>query len=244
MTYGIKFAGSKVKLLPQIKNIIDSTNSKTVLDAFAGSTRVSQYLADDYTVICNDISPISKVFGECFLLNKVPQRHYFDYIEHLNNLVGIDGWFTEKYGGAEHEDKKAFQIHNTRKLDAIRTEIDRINLNPIEKSTLLTSLLLALDKVDSTLGHQSAYLKKWSPRSFNTLKLEIPDYKVHEKSHKVLNRKAHLILDEVALMYADVPYGTSNIKMPTSRVRYDSYYHLYKSVVFNDKPEVCSFDIK
>ncbi len=97
-TYGIRFAGSKLQLLPQIKNIIDSTGSKTVLDGFAGTSRVSQYLASDYTLTCNDISPISKVFGECFLLNKVPQDSYKELVDHLNSSKPIDGWFTEFYG--------------------------------------------------------------------------------------------------------------------------------------------------
>ena len=47
--------------------------------------------------------------------------------------------------------KRIWQIHNTMKLDAIREEIENIAKNEIEKSVLLTSLMLAMDKVDSTL---------------------------------------------------------------------------------------------
>lgn len=239
MTYGIKYAGSKLKLLSQIENIIRTTNSKTVLDAFAGTTRVSQYLANrGYEVICNDISPISKIFGQCFLLNNVSQTAYKGFIDHLNNLKPIDGWFTEKYGGKISDTKKPFQVHNTRRLDAIREEIDRLTLSSIEKSTLLTSLLMGLDKVDSTLGHQSAYLKNWSARSFNDLLLEVPNYNTHVNNHKVLQQMAGSISDEIDLCYIDPPYGTNSIKMPSSRVRYDSYYHIYKTVILNDKPEL------
>lgn len=40
-TYGIKYAGSKLKLLPQIQDIIKDLPIEKVLDGFAGSTRVS-----------------------------------------------------------------------------------------------------------------------------------------------------------------------------------------------------------
>src|SRR5690606_7231236 len=39
------------------------------------------------------------------------------------------------------------------------------------------------------------------------------------------------------LAYYDPPYGRSNNKMPSSRVRYNAYYHIWKSVVLNDKAD-------
>ncbi|MFA5942794.1 MAG: DNA adenine methylase, partial [Candidatus Paceibacterota bacterium] len=44
-TQGIKYAGSKLKLLPNILKIIEGLEIQTVLDGFSGSTRVSQALA-------------------------------------------------------------------------------------------------------------------------------------------------------------------------------------------------------
>jgi adenine-specific DNA-methyltransferase len=40
---------------------------------------------------------------------------------------------------------------------------------------LLTALLLAADRVDSTTGLQMAYLKDWSPRSYQPLELRVPE---------------------------------------------------------------------
>jgi len=57
--------------------------------------------------------------------------------------------------------KRPWQKHNTRKLDAIREEIDRLNLDADDKAVALTSLILALDQVDSTLGHFASYLRDW-----------------------------------------------------------------------------------
>ena len=67
-TQGIKYAGSKLKLLPHILDLAKRTHAKTVLDGFAGSTRVSQAFAKTgYRVICNDTSVWSEVFGTSYL---------------------------------------------------------------------------------------------------------------------------------------------------------------------------------
>ena len=61
-TEGIKYAGSKQKLLPHILSLARKVNPRTVLDAFAGTTRVSQAFAQSgYTVAANDIAAWSAV---------------------------------------------------------------------------------------------------------------------------------------------------------------------------------------
>ena len=100
LTEGIKYAGSKLKLLPKILELAKRAGAKTVLDGFSGTTRVSQALAKrGYRVICNDIAVWSEVFGKCYLLNRRDRTAYSDLIEHLNGLKPRDGWFTLHYGG-------------------------------------------------------------------------------------------------------------------------------------------------
>jgi adenine-specific DNA-methyltransferase len=241
-TQGIKYAGSKLKLIPNILNIVSSLNVRTILDGFSGSTRVSQAFAQfGYQTTSNDISLWSEVFSTAFLLNTKKREHYKDIIDHLNNLQGYDGWFTEHYGGQLNDDKKRpFQIKNTRKLDAIRDEIDSMCLDKIEKSVVLVSLILALDKVDSTLGHYVSYLSKWSPRSFNDLKLEVPNLFINEQQNFVKREDVFEVIKDsyFDFVYYDPPYGSNNDKMPSSRVRYNAYYHFWTTVILNDKPEV------
>lgn len=166
-TEGIKYAGLKLKLLPYILRLVNEIRPSSILDGFAGSTRVTQAFAKGgYRVISNDLAVWSKVFSECYLLAHKPASYYQKQITHLNSLPPVDGWFTENYGGVANEGngiqsdglKKPWQVHVTRKLDAIRDEIDRIAEDPIDKSVLLTSLILALDQVDNTIGHYAAYL--------------------------------------------------------------------------------------
>ena len=246
-TEGIKYAGSKRKLLPHILEIIDSVQPHTVFDGFTGTTRVAQLLAKaGYDVIANDISIWSKQFATCYLLNKKPRHYYNELIAHLNHLEGIDGWFSEHYGGYANNGsavqadglKKPWQLQNTRKLDAIREEIDRLDLDEIEQAVALTSLILALNKVDSTIGHYASYLRKWSPRSYNLMELEVPRVFVNETNNQVFHGDIFDTIEQVEadLVYFDPPYGSNNEKMPPSRVRYAAYYHVWKSVCLNDHP--------
>jgi adenine-specific DNA-methyltransferase len=247
-TEGVKYAGSKLKLLPYILQLAKKTNAKTVLDGFSGTTRVSQAFAQKgYRVISNDISAWSKTFSTCYLLNPYPKEHYTKLVTHLNAVPEKDGWFTEHYGGdgqnpssAQRDGyKKPWQKHNTRKLDAIREEIEVLSLDPYEKAVVLTSLILALDDVDSTLGHFASYLNEWSPRSYKHLNLEIPHLLHNSLNHEVYQGDVFDVLNvESDLAYYDPPYGSNNDKMPPSRVRYAAYYHLWTSICLFDSPEL------
>jgi adenine-specific DNA-methyltransferase len=246
-TEGIKYTGSKLKLLPYIIQLTRQVHpADVVFDGFAGTTRVSQAFAKlGYKVISNDIAVWSKVFSLCYLKARKEDTYYQKFIDHLNALPGKDGWFTEHYGGEpngthRHGLKKPWQIHNTRKLDAIREEIDRLDLDHIDKSVLLTSLILALDQVDSTLGHYAAYLSDWSPRSYNVMKLRVPAIVRSQQEHVVHHGDVFDVLDSVDadIAYYDPPYGSNNEKMPPSRVRYAAYYHIWTTICLNDKPHL------
>ena len=247
-TEGIKYAGSKLKLLPHILGLAQRTGARTVLDGFAGSTRVSQAFAQSgYRVISNDIAVWSEVFGTCYLLNREPRDNYLSLIHHLNRVPPMDGWFTQHYGGMsnggvaiQHNGlKKPWQIHNTRKLDGIREEIDNLSLSTTEKAVALTSLILGLDRVDNTLGHFVSYLRNWSPRSYNELHLEVPNLFVNAEENQVIRGDIFNVASRDAdLAYFDPPYGSNNEKMPPSRVRYASYYHLWTTICLNDRPKL------
>ncbi|MEW6207767.1 MAG: DNA adenine methylase [Acidobacteriota bacterium] len=240
-TEGVKYAGSKLKLLPHILRLAREINARIIFDCFAGSTRVSQAFAKiGCRVVANDIAVWSKVFAQCYLKNQKNPQYYREIIDHLNALPGVDGWFTHHYGGIADgpSAKRPWQIHNTHKLDAIREEIDRLSLPEIETSVLLASLMLAMDEVDSTLGHYASYLNDWSPRSYKTMKLRVPLLIETKQPHEVFQKNIFDLCDDVTcdLAYMDPPYGSNNEKMPPSRVRYAAYYHLWTTVCLNDRP--------
>lgn len=249
LTEGIKYAGSKLKLIPHILQLAKKVPTKTVLDGFSGTTRVSQAFAKrGYRVLCNDIAVWSEIFATCYLLNDKRAEDYQELIDYLNALPPTDGWFTQHYGGevnggcAIQTDglKKPWQIHNTRKLDAIRQEIEKLSLTKVEKAVALTSLILALDQVDNTLGHFVSYLKEWSPRSYDNLVLKVPSVFMTSEQHEVFRQDIFELVPKVSvdLAYFDPPYGSNNDKMPPSRIRYASYYHLWTTICLFDKPRL------
>lgn len=246
-TEGIKYAGSKRKLLPQILSLAKKTGAKTVLDGFAGSTRVSQAFAlAGYDVVSSDKAVWSETFGQCYLAARKHKAYYDELIAHLNACRSIDGWFSEHYGGVatdgagEKQRKMPWQLHNTRKLDGVREEIDNLNLSMEDKSVAITSLILGMDRVDSTIGHFSSYLREWSPRSFNKLIMSVPGIVYGEGNHSVRRGDIFDIVKDhkVDLAYLDPPYGSNNEKMPPSRVRYSAYYHVWTSICLNDQPKL------
>ncbi|MDR1972149.1 MAG: DNA adenine methylase [Treponema sp.] len=121
-TQGIKYAGSKLKLLPRILSLARKVKPSTVFDGFAGSTRVSQAFSQEGCAV------YSKVFNTAYLLNQKEPAGYGELIDYLNSLKPVDGWFTEHYGGLDdngkslgHDGLKSpWQRKNTRKLDTVR----------------------------------------------------------------------------------------------------------------------------
>lgn len=261
-TEGIKYAGSKLKLIPHILPMVCGLRGvDTVLDGFSGSTRVSQalYQTGRFRVVSNDISAWSEVFARCYLQADRPAAYYEELIARLNALEGREGWFTETYGGDDDDVKRPFQRKNLMRLDAVREEIaawrESGEIDRTTECVLLTSLILALDCVDSTLGHFTSYLRQWSKRSYSDLRLRLPRLCFNPAFPRAEVTRSDIFdllnpTDKLRalplrggdggglLAYYDPPYGSNNTKMPPSRVRYASYYHFWTSVVLNDRPAV------
>lgn len=255
---GIKYMGSKSKILNKIMDVVlalDLPEQPTLLDAFSGSTRVAQYFKKNgFNVTANDLNIWSKTFADCYIVanNNLIDINKIDRIlNELNELPGIHGWFSDNYGGTDNGNKSSiqddgkkriWQEHNTIKLDAIRDRISELKsqneINDIEESVLLTSLINALDKVENTMGHFVSYLNNWSPRSYKTMVLKKPKLLLETTGQSSQGDAFDSITKYHDVMYFDPPYGSSNDKMPSSRVRYGQYYHIWKTIILNDKPNL------
>lgn len=245
-TEGIKYIGSKRKLLSHIVNVLNDLECvNTVLDGFAGTTRVGQAFRHiGYKVLSNDLSDYSFAFGKCYLesdLSNIDITILNEAIEELNNLGGIDGILTKYYSGGSTSIKNGnlltneimfWKRKNTMKADAIRAEIEKFKSDEKLYYCLLTSLIVALDKVDNTVGVQQAFLKNsWAQRASNNLVLNTPYIPIEGPTGMVFKEDTNLLVDRinVDLSYFDPPYTSHN---------YSSYYHIWDTVVTNSISEV------
>ena len=226
----IKYIGSKRTLAPAIIGIINRLPEvRRVCDIFAGTTRIGQaFKVNGLWVHSNDLATYSEVFGKTYIAadaKSVDTERLRRLIAELMTLAPIDGYFTQTFC----EQSRYFQPFNGMKMDAIRAGIDRVAADEAEHAILLTSLIEAADRVDSTTGLQMAYLKGWSARSFNPLELRVPDLipgggAVTRMDANALARQLDNTID---LVYIDPPYNQHS---------YFSNYHIWETFVRNDAP--------
>lgn len=119
------------------------------------------------------------------------------------------------------------------KIDAIRERIEAEPLPYELRAILLTSLMEAADRVDSTCGVQMSFLKRWSLRSYKPLKLRVPKLLPRAMSGKgdAFRADASEMLDQLS---ADIAY----LDPPYNQHKYIGNYHIWESLVLWDKPEV------
>lgn len=225
----IKYIGSKRVLVPVLGDILTAVGARTAIDLFTGTTRVAQeFKRRGADVIATDCATYSDVLARCFIATdatKVDKDDLADALRLLNALPGRPGYFTETFC----VQSRYFQPRNGARVDAIRDRIEEdyrgSDLYPI----LLTSLMLAADRVDSTCGLQMAYLKEWAPRAHNDLELRVPELLPGQGS-SVCGDAQELVdvLPEVDLAYLDPPYNQH---------RYFTNYHIWETLVRWDEPE-------
>lgn len=230
----IKYLGSKRQLIPWITETIKTNcpQAKSVLDLFSGTSRVGFALKKSgYSVDANDHNQFAFHLARCYLETDVEDlpSDFSSLIAHLNQLPGFPGFFTENYC----IQARFFHPKNGEKIDAIRNEIDRLNLTTKLRSVLLVSLMEAADRIDSTCGIQMAYLKSWAKRASLPLELRVPV--LLPKSPANIYR-AHCMdaLEAAKTISCDVAY----LDPPYNQHSYRGNYHIWETLMENDRPEV------
>jgi adenine-specific DNA-methyltransferase len=206
-----------------------AVGARTAVDLFAGTTRVSQELKrSGIDVTAVDIATYTEVLAQCFIatdaatINGAELRAMLD---ELSALPGERGYFTRTFC----EDARFFQPKNGMRIDAIRSAIEARYAASRLRPILLTALMLAADRVDSTTGVQMAYLKEWAPRSHRELELRAPD--LLPGPGRALRGDALEVvsgLPRTDLAYVDPPYNQH---------RYFTNYHVWETLIRWDAPE-------
>lgn len=226
----IKYIGSKRRLVPVLGGICASSGAATALDLFTGTTRVAQeFKRRGAHVTAADVATYSHVFAQCYVeadAGSVDRTSLQSAIDELNNLKGTPGYFTETFC----VQSRYFHPKNGERVDAIRAALADHYHSSALFPILLTSLIEAADRVDSTTGLQMAFLKQWAPRAHNDLELRIPEL-IPGPGVAVQGDALDLAtqLGPFDLVYLDPPYNQH---------RYFTNYHIWETLVRWDAPEV------
>jgi adenine-specific DNA-methyltransferase len=230
----IKYLGSKRTLLGNILSAVGmaAAPGATVADVFSGTARVGHALKGaGYRVLANDHNAFAHTLATCYVQADAerwaePARRI---LEDLQRLPPRAGWFTETYCVA------ARYLHpdNGAKVEAIRNAIAGLGTEPELEAILLTSLLEAADRVDSTAGLQMAYMKQWAARAKNPLTLRLPALLPRPAAGACAafcgDAEAVAATLDCDLAYLDPPYNQHS---------YLRNYHVWETLVRWDQPEV------
>ena len=254
-TYGVKYIGSKAALLSHILAFVDkhlpAGSEKGIIDVFTGTTRVAQaFRASGWAVQTSDLSWASEAYAHAFVIRTAASGARIPaLLENLRGLaVGDSGsWITANYcdvTGDGGSIVRMWKPANGKKADAIREQIAAWELageiNRHETMILVACLIFALDKVDSSVGVQQAYLKNWAARASNALNLvDLPfaEGAGAEGAGAVVGLGGnHIIGDALKVTYA--PATVAYLDPPYSAHSYATYYHIWDSITRWDKPTV------
>jgi adenine-specific DNA-methyltransferase len=224
----IKYIGSKRRLVPVLGEICAAVGASSALDLFTGTTRVAQeFKRRGASVTAVDNARYADVFAQCYIALDGQAADLQAIEEALADLAArpdVDGYVTETFCRAS----RFFQPHNGQRIDAIREAIELDYRESWMYPVLLTSLIEAADRVDSTTGVQMAYVKQWAERSFRPLELRVPEL-LAGGGEAVLGDACALVetLAPVDLAYLDPPYNQH---------RYFTNYHIWETLVAWDAP--------
>ncbi|MBL6455981.1 DNA adenine methylase [Belnapia sp. T6] len=240
----IKYIGSKRALLTHILAAIGASapagapGGVTVADLFSGTARVGHALKGaGYRVLANDHNAFAHRLATCYVQADAERwaEKATRILADLQRLPPRAGWFTETYCVAA----RYFHPDNGARIEAIREAIAAMGAEPELEAILLTSLLEAADRVDSTAGLQMAYMKRWAPRALNPLSLRLP---------ALLPRPAAgacvALSGEAEAVAAGIDCDLAYLDPPYNQHSYLRNYHVWETLVRWDQPEVYGIAMK
>jgi adenine-specific DNA-methyltransferase len=231
----IKYLGSKRVLLPRIlEHVAPLRGVRTVLDVFSGTSRVAHALKRlGHRVHANDHNAYAATLAICYV--QADRRRWLARAERviaeLDAIPGEAGWFTETFCVLS----RYLQPMNGARVDAVRDRIAALALEPELEAIALVSLMEAADRVDSTTGVQMAYLKQWARRSYQPLRMRVPELLDGEGGASCLEAVDAARRFKADLAYLDPPYNQHS---------YLGNYHVWESLVRWDKPAVYGVAMK
>ena len=236
--------GNKDKILDFIIPEIEALTKpgETICDLMAGTHSIGYALKRRNRVVANDIQNYSAVIGSTLLGNFDPpvRDHIYrmiieKYLENMSNMTY--SFFYDNYSDTYFSKKQCIEI------DSLRYSIDFID-DPL-KDYLLTLLMSAMTKVQSSPGHFAQFMPKDHSRIIPLRKMSVIENMLDRASsfeNFVVSKYSNLvrsmdyrnllqepIIKDVSLFYVDSPYNTE---------QYSRFYHILETLVKYDNPNL------
>jgi len=262
-TKGVRYLGSKNKLIPLIVEVIEGleTSEKTLIDVFTGTTRVAQaFKGLGYKVTTSDMSWASEAYSHAMVCNDGNNQHLQQHIDDLNALEGVPGWLTENYCDVVIQVNSKKPIYEevegrkTKKKVGTKEVVEDVRIQ-VWKPHNGAKADAIREKIEAYRG--MPYGDKMSliaslifalDKVDNTVGLQqayLKDWKskrVDENLHlKLLPSPkgpagSHITGDALKIVYprAEIAY----LDPPYTPADYSTYYHIWDSITRWDKPEL------
>lgn len=218
----MNYLGSKKKLAPWIKEVIEEVRGKdkieSFVDPFAGTGRVSEIMASmTNKIIVNDFQPFCTKYLHRLTLDekivrevKYAMNFFLDSIPSSLLKEAKNSNFVKWYGGTY------FTMENAIRIARIREYIQKLkNLKNLGNDFgILASEVLLLesaDKVQNCSSNYSAYLKKIKPSAAKKMQIVSVDILPPEVKPEIViecKEALHLLKDlSGEILYLDPPYN-------------------------------------
>lgn len=240
----MNYIGSKVKLLPflreSIESVLKETKAKPLKDSIfcdllAGTAVVGKLFKSKVKqIISNDKEYYSFVLAQNYIGNHQPLTHIKEWLHILNDEAQTPlqkGKIYTHYALGSGSGRQYFSNENAQKIDAIRSKIAQWKkqkiINTEEYYFLLASLLESADKVANTACVYGAFLKELKSSAKKPLVITPAHFECNENTHLVYNEDSNKLIQKIKgdILYLDPPYNARE---------YATNYHLLNTIALYD----------
>ncbi|MGN0026820.1 MAG: DNA adenine methylase [Clostridium sp.] len=247
----MRFIGSKVLLLDNIKQVIDDNveNANTFCDIFSGTASVARYFKQWYEIYSNDLLYFSYVLQRSTIendetlkfegiknitLGKNPIQYFNELdLQEMEQLERSKRLFQNTY--SPNGGRMYITDENALRIDYVRNTIEEWKIkgliNENEYYYLVAAVIEGIPFVSNISGTYGAYHKTWDKRSFKKFELIDLEIKVNNKNNKCFNKDGLNLIKEISgdILYIDPPYNAR---------QYLPNYHVLETAAKYDFPEV------
>lgn len=238
--YNRRYTGSKYKLMPWIKELIEENcEGTTFFDVFAGTGSVTDYLLENYdNFIINDFLYSNEAIYKGFWMQgDYDKEKIYNILKKYNDMNANDisaNYVSDNFGN------KYFSENDAKRIGYIREEIENLfedkNITEKEYYILLASLLYSSDRISNTCGHYDAYIKKEDITDKFKYEMIMPK-ELEKKEISIYREDSNKLATKVKcdIAFIDPPYNSR---------QYSRFYHVLENITKWEKPELFGTALK